>query len=166
MSATATSQRILLSIPCQPSCGAENYQLKTIKRAKAFNPKLAAVFYLNTLYDFPFLELQGKFLDAKADMIIVDIKGKPVAFKNDNGMPNINVFDFSQEVGRDLWTGFVKNLTDTGIVDGLFDDKFDILATRNETGSFWQICEWGTGRARYMEHFMWNDSECHSTKIQ
>ena len=40
----------------------------------------------------------------------MDINGKLVAFKNDNGMPNINVFDFSQEIGRDLWTGFVKNL--------------------------------------------------------
>ena len=41
----------------------ENYQMKTIKCAKAVNPKLAAVFYLNTLYDFPFLELHGKFLE-------------------------------------------------------------------------------------------------------
>ena len=47
-------------VPCQPSCGAENYQLKTIKRAKAANPKLSAVFYLNTLYDFPCLELHAR----------------------------------------------------------------------------------------------------------
>ena len=59
--------------------------MQTIKRAKAANPKLSAVFYLNTLYDFPFLELHGKFLEANAD--IVDINGKLVAFKNDNGMP-------------------------------------------------------------------------------
>lgn len=131
-------------VPCQPSCGAENYQKSTIKRAKAVNPKLAAVFYLNTLYDFPFLELHGKFQKANAD--VVDVNGKLVAFKNDNGMPNINVFDFSQEVGRDLWTGFVKDLANTGIIDGLFDDKFDILALWNETGSFWQLCEWGIGR--------------------
>lgn len=131
-------------VPCQPSCGADNYQMKTIKRAKMANPKLSAVFYLNTLYDFPFLNLHKKFLDANADM--VDINGKLVAFKNDNGMPNINVFDFSQDVGRDLWTDFVKNLVDSGNVDGLFDDKYDVLATWNDTGSFWQICEWGTGR--------------------
>ena len=55
-------------IPCQPSCGAEHYQLETIKRAKTVNPKLAAVFYLNTLYDFPFLELHGEFLKANADI--------------------------------------------------------------------------------------------------
>jgi len=36
-----------------------------------------------------------------------------------------------------VWTGFVKNLT---------DDKANKLATWNETGSFWQMCEWGTGR--------------------
>ena len=131
-------------IPCEPSCGAENYQMKTIRRAKEANPKLCAVFYLNTLYDFPFLELHGKFLEANAD--ILDINGKMVAFKNDNGMPNINVFDFSQEVGCDLWTGFVKNLTKSGIVDGLFDDKSNIMSVWNETGSFWQICEWGTGK--------------------
>ena len=131
-------------VPCEPSCGAEHYQMETIKRAKAVNPKLSAVFYLNTLYDFPFLELHGKALQAKADMM--DVNGKLVAFKNDNGMPNINVFDFSKEVGRDLWTGFVKNLTETGLVDGLFDDKANILATWNETGSFWQMCELGTGR--------------------
>ena len=109
-------------VPCQPSCGAENYQMNTIKRAKMVNPKLAAVFYLNTLYDFPFLELHGKFVDANADM--VGTNGKLVAFKNDNGMPNINVFDFSQEVGCDLWTGFVKNLVDSGNVDGLFGTIF------------------------------------------
>ena len=131
-------------VPCQPSCGAENYQMQTIKRAKAANPKLSAVFYLNTLYDFPFLELHGKFLEQNAD--VRDINGKLVAFKNDNGMPDINVFDFSQKVGRDLWTGFVKDLVDTGIVDGLFDDKSNILPMWNETGSFWQLCEWGTGK--------------------
>lgn len=32
----------------------------TIEWAKAANPNLSAVFYLNTLYDFPFLELHGK----------------------------------------------------------------------------------------------------------
>ena len=131
-------------IPCQPSCGAENYQMNTIKRAKMANPKLSAVFYLNTLYDFPFLELHGKFQEAKAD--VVDVNGNLVAFKNDNGMPNINVFDLGQQVGRDLWTGFVKNLSDSGFVDGLFDDKHQINTTWNETGSFWQICEWGTGK--------------------
>ena len=131
-------------VPCQPSCGAENYQMNTIKQAKTANPKLSAVFYLNTLYDFPFLELHGKFLKANAD--VVDVNGKLIAFKNDNGMPDINVFDFSQQVGRDLWTGFVQDLINTGYVDGLFDDKHDILAMWNETGSFWQLCEWGTGK--------------------
>ena len=43
--------------------------------------------YLNTLYDFPFLELHGKFVEANAD--IIDVNGKLAAFKNDNGMPNI-----------------------------------------------------------------------------
>ena len=131
-------------VPCQPSCGAENYQMKTIKCAKAVNPKLAAVFYLNTLYDFPFLELHGKFMEANAD--IIDVNGKLVAFKNDNGMPGVNVFDLGQKVGRDLWIGFIKELAESGVVDGLFDDKSNILALWNETGSFWQICEWGTGK--------------------
>ena len=134
-------------VPCQPSCGAENYQLKTIKRAKAVNPNLAAVFYLNTLYDFPFLELHGKFLEANAD--VTDVNGKLVSFKNDNGMPGINVFDLGQKVGRDLWIGFVKQLVETGVVDGLFDDKSNIQAMWNETGSFWQICEWGTGKGTW-----------------
>ena len=131
-------------VPCQPSCGADDYQLNTLTRAKKVNPKLAAVFYLNTLYDFPFLKLHGKFQNAKAD--VVDIKGNLVAFKNDNGMPNINVFDFSKQQGVDLWTGFIKNLTDTGYVDGVFDDKHNIFSMYNESGSFWQICEWGTGK--------------------
>lgn len=131
-------------VPCRPSCGADNYQMETIKRAKTVNPKLAAVFYLNTLYDFGMLELHAKFLEAKAD--IVDINGKPVTFKNDNGMPNVNVFDLGQETGRDLWINFVKNLKESGYVDGLFPDKSSILAEWNETGSFWQICEWGTGK--------------------
>lgn len=130
-------------VPCQPSCGAENYQMETIKRAKTVNPNLAAVFYLNTLYDFPFLALHGKFLEAKAD--IMDVNGKPVAFKNDNGMPNINIFDLGQETGRNMWIDFVKSLKDSGYVDGLFPDKHDILASWNESRSFWQICEWPVG---------------------
>ncbi len=120
--------------------------METIKRAKSANPKLAAVFYLNTLYNFPFLELHGKFLEAKAD--IVDVNRTLVAFKNDNGMPSIISV---KRLGRDLWTGFVKNLTETGIVDGLFDDKSNIYAMWNETGSFSQICEWGTGGMFHVE---------------
>ena len=128
-------------VPCQPSCGAENYQMETIKQAKTLNPNLAAVFYLNTLYDFPFLALHGKFLGANAD--IIDVNGKPVAFKNDNGMPNINIFGLGQETGRDMWIDFVKSLKDSGYVDGMFPDKHNILASWNETSSFWQICEFG-----------------------
>lgn len=127
-------------VPCQPSCGAENYKLETIKQVKAVNSKVTAVFYLNTLYDFGMLELHGR-LQAKADM--VDIDNKPVTIKNDNGMPHINVFDFGQEIGRNLWISFIKTLKDSGVVDGLFPDKTPVLAHWNETGSFWQICEWG-----------------------
>lgn len=140
-------------VPCQSSCGAENYQMDTIKRAKTANPNLAAVFYLNTLYDFPFLALHGKFLQAKAD--IVDINGTLVAFKNDNGMPDINIFNLGQETGHDMWIDFVQNLKDSGYVDGLFPDKHNILASWNESSKFWQICEWGQG-AKSSEH--WNIS--------
>lgn len=45
-----------------------------------------------------------------------------------------------------MWINFVKNLKESGYVDGLFPDKSSILAEWNETGSFWQICEWGTGK--------------------
>ena len=81
-----------------------------------------------------------------------------------NGMPNINVFDFSQKIGCDLWTDFVQSLTDTGIVDGLFDDKSDILAMWNETGLFWQICEWGTGRDTW--NISWNDFQPDGMRLQ
>ena len=130
-------------VPCQPSCGGENYQMKTIKCAKVANPKLATVFYLNTLYDFPFLELHEKFLKANADMI--DVNWKLVAIKNDDGIPGVNVFDFGQKVGCDLWIGFIKELAKSGVVDGLFDDKSNVFPSWNVTGSFWQICKHNNG---------------------
>ena len=132
-------------VPCQPSCGAENYQLKTIKQVKKVNPNVTTVFYLDALYDFGMLELHEKFLKAKADMI--DVSGKPVTINNnDNGMPNVNIFDFGQQIARDLWITFVKTLKESSVVDGLFPNKSPVLAHWNETGSFWQICDMDVGQ--------------------
>ena len=41
-------------VPCSPGCGEESYQLATLRRVKAANPSVSTVFYLNSLYDFPF----------------------------------------------------------------------------------------------------------------
>ena len=41
-------------VPCSPGCGEESYQLATGRRVKAANPSVSTVFYLNSLYDFPF----------------------------------------------------------------------------------------------------------------
>lgn len=69
--------------------------LDTLARAKALNPALSGVFYLNTLMAFPFYALSGKFADAEA--LLVDMyTGKPVALVNDEGMKDVWVYDWGQ----------------------------------------------------------------------
>ena len=44
---------------------------------------------------------------------------KPISIRNDNGMEDIGVYAFDKEEGVQLWVDTVKNLTSTGVVDGV-----------------------------------------------
>ena len=67
--------------------------MDTISRAKAINPELCGVLYLNTLLAFPFYALNGKMKTANA--LTIDAKTKkPIVIRNDNGMEGIYVFGF------------------------------------------------------------------------
>jgi len=127
-------------LPCQASCGADKYQESTINAARAINPKLCVVFYLNTLYDFGFISLHEQALAIGADVVKTD--GKLLAIKNDNGMPGINAFDQGKKKTRDMWLKFLADKK----VDGVFPDKVTIRAQYNKSSKFWQLCEYNSGK--------------------
>jgi hypothetical protein len=75
------------------------------------------------LLAFPFYGLTGQFASAKALLMDANTK-KPLVLRNDNGMPNIFVYDFGQQVGRNLWLDAVRSMVKSGVVDGIFVDKW------------------------------------------
>ena len=94
---------------------------------------------------FPFYKQVGEFADAGA--LLVDSNTQlPVMLRNDNGMPGIGVYDFGKPAGRQLWLGMVQTLVKTGLVDGIFGDKWDVYATSNATNGTtptaggWKVC--------------------------
>ena len=124
-------------VACSPACGEEIYQLDTLRRIKAVNPNVSGVFYLNTLYDFPYYNLTAAF--TAADLHVRDIRGKLVGMHNDNGMLHIPVFDFSQEAAVHMFLDFHRKLIATGLVDGTFPDKPNERAFQ-KNGTWW-LCE-------------------------
>ncbi len=131
--------------PCDPSCGEEDYQLATIKRIKARNPGVATVFYLNTLYNFPYYKLAGAFAAARENVLGTD--GKPINLINDDGMKHIEIMDFGQPSAIKRYLDFHRGLVDSGLVDGTFPDKNGIRASKNATSGQWQLCEMNGGAA-------------------
>jgi hypothetical protein len=111
-------------VQCEPSCNEEQVQMATLKAVKAINPKVAGVFYLNTILDFHFLHLHQ--LYEEADALLRNIDGTICSLINDNGMKNISAFDFSKEIGQQLWLDEIKNLTQTGLVDGFYGDTMQV----------------------------------------
>ena len=72
-------------MPCYPSCNVERDMLTTLTAAKALNPLVLGIMYINTLMAFPFYSLSGRF--AEADALLMDMyTGKPVELTNDEGM--------------------------------------------------------------------------------
>lgn len=94
-------------LPCLASCNVEDDMLATLRRVKTLNPSVSTVFYLNSLLAFPFYKLTGQY--ASAGALLEDANTKsPIVLKNDNGMPDIYVFDFGSEQGRGLWLNAVS----------------------------------------------------------
>eukprot|EP01050_Picozoa_sp_SAG11_P028998 SAG11_NODE_7986_length_1073_cov_1.282341_2_plen_281_part_00 len=131
--------------PCDPGCGEEDYQLATIKRIKARNPGVATVFYLNTLYNFPYYKLAGAFAAARENVLGAD--GKPINLINDDGMKHIEIMDFGQPSAIKRYLDFHRGLVASGLVDGTFPDKTGIRASKNATSDQWQLCEMNGGAA-------------------
>ena len=61
-------------------------------------------------------------------------------------MPQIGVYDFGKVEGRQLWQGMVQDLVSTGLVDGIFGDKWAVYATNNASNTTdpdpggWKVC--------------------------
>jgi hypothetical protein len=126
-------------VQCEPACNEEQVQIATLKAVKAINPKVAGVFYLNTLLDFHFLHLHQ--LYEEADALLRNIDGTICSLINDNGMKNISAFDFSKEIGQQLWLDEIKNLTQTGLVDGFYGDTMQVYAVENSKTGNWELCK-------------------------
>ena len=131
--------------PCQTSCDVERDMLATLKAVKTLNPQISTVFYWNTLLAFPFYAQVGEF--ASNGALLMDTNTHtPLALRNDNGMPGIGVYDFGKAEGRQLWQGMVETLVHTGLVDGIFGDKWGVFATNNASNSTapdpggWKVC--------------------------
>eukprot|EP01065_Artemidia_motanka_P011112 TRINITY_DN1597_c0_g1_i2.p1 TRINITY_DN1597_c0_g1~~TRINITY_DN1597_c0_g1_i2.p1 ORF type:complete len:356 (+),score=137.39 TRINITY_DN1597_c0_g1_i2:77-1144(+) len=136
---------------CGPTCGVEQYMVGTLKRVKQANPKVSTFFYWNTLLDFAFY---GE--SAKIPKVVDSNTKKDLVLRNDNGLPNVYVFDYAKEAGRDGWYNFVVNLTKTGYVDGTFADKYGVYAHQNGTSSDWKICNHWCGGVTAEEGQAWN----------
>ena len=126
-------------IPCESSCGEENYQLATLQAVKQRNPAVAGVFYLNTLYDFPYYKLTGQF--TAADEHVRDVNGKVIGIENDNGMRHVPIFDFSQPSAVQRYLDFHRSIAARGLSDGTFPDKSDVFAFLNKSTNQWNLCE-------------------------
>lgn len=135
---------------CGPNCDVEQYMLGTLKAVKELNPGVSTFFYWNTLLDFNFYSI------AKDIPKVIDCNThKSLTLRNDNGLPNVYVFDYAKQDGRDGWYEFIMNLTKTGYVDGTFADKYNSYATKNESGG-WQICNHWCGGVTEEEAIAWN----------
>jgi hypothetical protein len=120
------NQSLPIPTPCNPSCHEEEHQLKTLRRVKTLNSSVVTVFYLNAILDFNYLNLHAQY--TKADANLRNTDGTLCHLTNDNGMVNVTVYDFSQESARRLWVDAVRNLTATGVVDGIYADQMHLFA--------------------------------------
>jgi hypothetical protein len=158
------------SLPCDPACHEEEHQLATLKAVKLANPNIPMVFYLNAMLDFNFLNLHAQY--AAADALLRNTDGSVCHLTNDAGMVsvphhkdarrppripvpvlvlvtpppphqvNVTVYDFTQETGRALWVDTVRNLTATGLVDGIYADQMQVYAeVLNKTAGTWGLCK-------------------------
>lgn len=133
-------------LPCSSSCAVERDMLHTLKQVKALNPAVSTVMYWNTLLAFPFYAAVGRIRDQGHALLVDSNTGSPLMLRNDNGMPGIGVPDFGKVECRKLWLGAVQNWVDTGVVDGIFGDKWNVYATQNVSNTSsgkaqgWAVC--------------------------
>ena len=135
--ANATSEPPL---PCSPACDVEAHMLATLRRVRALNPHVTTMLYLNALLLFPFYSLAERYIEQGA-LLLDSQTGQPIELRNDDGMPGVLVPDFGKAVGRSLWMGEVEGWLATGLVDGIFADKWPDQAHANHThNSTYLVC--------------------------
>ena len=144
---------------CSPSCNVERDSLATLKAVRAINPNVSTALYLNTLLLFPFYDLAKKYIDA--DALLIDSRnGKPIELMNDDGMRGVYVPDFGTVKGRDLWLDTVKSWLDSGLVDGIFADKWPDQAHGNKSNSSEMlICNHVCGHVTTKQGEAWNQGK-------
>jgi hypothetical protein len=123
---------------CSAGCAAENAILDTAQRIKAINPAVSVLLYFNTMLAFPFYSATGRFEAANALTLDMNTH-KPISIRNDEGMEGIFIYGFEQPVGQQLFIEAVKNWTSTGVIDGIFADKWASGAQVTAAGQ-WQFC--------------------------
>eukprot|EP00117_Sycon_ciliatum_P049682 scpid79209/ scgid35185/ len=126
-------------LQCQPSCHGEFYMMDTLQRVKKANPSVATGYYQNTLYMWRYQSLYGDF--AAHDECLRALNGSIAGIVNDGGMQNVPVFSLDKNDTVFRYVDLLRNLTETGFIDGTFTDKPPILAFQNETTRVWQVCE-------------------------
>lgn len=146
-------------LPCSASCAEEQHQLATLRAVRAAavsgdgggggnngsragggaSSGPALVFYLNSVLDFNFLSLHQKYVDA--DALLRNTDGTLCHLTNDAGMRNVTVFDFALEAGRALWVDTARNLTATGVVDGIYADQAQVFAKNDAVTGAWGLCK-------------------------
>ena len=98
------------------------------------------MFYLNVVLDFNFLQLHAQYV--AEDALLRNSDGSICHLTNDAGMVNVTAYDFSTEPARRLWVDAVRNLTATGVVDGIYVDQAQVLPTHKGDGSGnWELCK-------------------------
>lgn len=109
-----------------PECNVEAKMATTFKAIKAANSSVTTMFYLNSMFNFAFYNLNGLILEREAQglrSLLRDRDGTLVSLCNDgNVYCNITNFDLSVPEVRDLWLEAVLNMTRDGGVDGVFAD--------------------------------------------
>ena len=143
-------------MPCSPACDVEADSLATLRRVRRLNPRVTNVLYLNALMLFPFYSLAASYIE-KGALLMDSETGRAVELKNDNGMPGVLVPDFSAAAGRALWLGEVEGWLSTGLVDGIFADKWPDQAHANHTANAtWLICNHVCGTVSAEVGAAWN----------
>jgi len=146
-------------LPCSPSCNVEGDMLDVLKAVRAINPNVSTALYLNTLLLFPFYGLAQQYIDQGA--LLMDSRtNAPVELVNDDGMHGVYVPDFGTQQGRDLWLGTVKGWLASGLVDGIFADKWPDQAHGNKSNaSEMVVCNHVCGHVSTAKGIAWNQGK-------
>eukprot|EP00662_Eupelagonemidae_sp_cell21_P024608 gene24608-27378_t len=84
--------------------------------------------------------------------------GKPVELHNDDGMPGVYVPDFGTEQGRALWMSEVEGWVASGLVDGIFADKWPNGASADKKNSSdWTVCNHVCGHVTPAQGLLYGD---------